>query len=156
MLKIIEGDLLEADEKYIVHQANCVTTGAGGLAKYLFEKYPFSDIYSKRKKPDKPGHIIIKGDGKKERFIINLMGQFYPGRSKYNEGDDGPKARQKYFFQGLLKIAEIENLESVAFPFMIGCGLACGDWDWYLKILNKFADSLDPKGIDVIIYRLPE
>ena len=77
MIKTIVGDLLEAKEKYIVHQTNCTSTrGAAGLAYYIYKKFPYSNIYQERDNPYNPGSIIISGDGKDQRYIVNLMGQY--------------------------------------------------------------------------------
>ena len=39
-IKVINGNLLEAQEQYIIHQCNCVSVNAKTLAKQLFDKYP--------------------------------------------------------------------------------------------------------------------
>jgi O-acetyl-ADP-ribose deacetylase (regulator of RNase III) len=169
MLKVIRGDLLESKEKYIVHQTNCCSTGAGGLAYHIFKRFPYADVYSCRDRSmhlgwstdeignrpaieaDAPGTIIIRGNGDDQRFVVGLMGQFYPGGPNA-AGLDDTIMRQKYFHQALWELAQIEGLESVAFPYGIGCGLAAGDWDVYSNILNNFADYLVGKA-DVVIYQ---
>jgi O-acetyl-ADP-ribose deacetylase (regulator of RNase III) len=148
MVEIINGDILEAKEKYIVHQCNSVSNQAGGLAHYLFKKFPHADIYSGRPYPFKvnasnfPGNIIIKGNGKDQRFVINAIAQYYPGRS-INDIQllDGRNIREGYFRMCLTKISKIENLESIAFPIRIGCGLAGGDWKNYKMMIELFAIS---------------
>lgn len=175
MLNEIEGDLFKSPEKYIVHQCNCVTTRAAHLAYHMFKQFPWSDVYSPRDgfgdkhhadslmkdiddvKPyhDIPGDILIRGNGKDQRYVIAILGQYYPGFVRYTDSEkDGIKARQKYFHQGLWKIAQIPSLESVAFPYGIGCGAAGGDWQTYHKIIQNFADYLDGTA-EVYIYRLP-
>ena len=44
-LEVVEGDLLEAPEQYIVQQSNCATTYAAGLAQAIAEKFPHADVY---------------------------------------------------------------------------------------------------------------
>jgi O-acetyl-ADP-ribose deacetylase (regulator of RNase III) len=154
MIDIITGDLFDATEKYLVHQCNCVTNKAAHLASDMFKRFPYSDIYTSRIKPDKPGHIIIRGNGKDQRYVIALLGQYYPGRSKYPLSTlDGLAAREKYFYHGLLRIAKIEMLESIAFPWRIGCGSAGGDWKHYIGMLHNFAQYVGQKGVKVRIYR---
>lgn len=175
MLHSVKGDLFESKEKYIVHQCNCVTTRAAHLAYHMFKQFPYADVYSPRAgkggdaahvdsvldpeaelQPyeDKPGDIIIRGNGEDQRYVIALLGQYFPGFVRYPDSKkDGVKARQKYFYDGLWKIAQIPSLESVAFPYGIGCGAAGGDWDIYYKILQNFAEYLDGTA-DVYIYRL--
>ena len=153
MIKTIIGDLLEAKEKYIVHQINCVSHYAAGIAQIIFEKYPYSNIYVTRMQADKPGDIIIRGNGLDQRYIVGLTGQYYPGGHSDKEIDT-EKQRRKYFHQSLIKLAKVSNLESVAFNFRIGCGIAGGNWEWYLGTLNNFARYvLDTQGAETVIYQ---
>lgn len=144
--EIIKGNLLEASEQYIVHQCNCVTWNAAGIARSIFDKYPYADVYSIREATayqDKPGTILIRGNGENERYIIALMGQVYPGKPIDNYKDiDSAELRQEYFKNGLQKIAELPELKSIALPVQIGCGLAGGNWNEYLDIINKFANDV--------------
>ena len=154
MIEIVTGDLFEAKEKYLVHQCNCVTNSAAHLAKDVFEKFPYSDIYTKREDPDKPGTIIVRGNGKDQRYVVALLGQYYPGRPKYPKSTlDGIPAREKYFYRSLLRLAKLPDLESVAFPWRIGCGAAGGDWEHYLGKITNFAQYVGDKGVQVRIYR---
>lgn len=160
MIEIIQGDLLEAPEQYILHQTNCLSNGdASGLAYYLFKKFPYADCYSDRQEPSVPGTIDIRGNGLDQRYVINLHGQYYPGNIRYPLSiQDGIEARQKYFYKGLNKIAKIENLQSIAIPFRVSCGIAGGDWEgYYLGVLNNFADYVFKKqGTKVVIYQRKE
>lgn len=154
MLRIVRGDLLESDCKYITHQTNCVSDGgAAGLARHLFDKFPYADTYRNREKEDVPGTIVVRGNGEDQRYVINLMGQYFPGPYAPNTDKDNEVKRRSYFFKGLLKISEIEDLKSVAFPYRVGCGIAQGDWDWYLDTLLKFSDYVGDS-VEVLIYKI--
>lgn len=155
MVEIIIGDLLEATEKYIVHQTNCVSQGgAAGLAFYLFKKFPYADVYANREKPDAPGTSIISGNGKDQRYVINLMGQYYPGSFIEDSTNDNEESRKTYFHHALIRLARISDMETVAFPYKIGCGIAGGNWKWYLGTINNFADFVKEKhGTKVVIYQ---
>lgn len=154
MIEIVTGDLFEATEKYLVHQCNCVTNKAAHLAADMFEKFPHSDIYTGRTDPDQPGHIIVRGNGKDQRYVVAILGQYYPGRARYPKSSlDGIPVREKYFYHGLLRLAQLPNLESVAFPWRIGCGAAGGDWDLYLGKITNFAQYVGDRGVKVRIYR---
>ncbi|MDP2683527.1 MAG: macro domain-containing protein [bacterium] len=163
MLNIISGNILESSEKYIVHQANCCSLKSAYLARDIFDKFPHANIYSCRELGDKirhdvPGDIIIRGNGNDQRYVAALLGQYYPGKSKYlNDIVDGKNARQKYFYRSLLKLSEVDNLESIAFPFGIGCGAAGGNISIYMKILEAFADYVGNRkdnAADIFIYKL--
>lgn len=138
MITIIQANILDATEKYIGHQVNCVSKNAAGVAAVLFAHFPYSDIYSNRTHNDFPGHIIISGNGKNERLILNLLAQYHPGKPNPNSTLDNAKAREGYFWQCLLAISKIDNVESVALPFGVGCGLAGGNWDNYYRMLKNF------------------
>lgn len=167
MLKLISGDLFDSKAKYIAHQCNCLTYRAAHLAKDVFARYPYADIYSPRHKivvndngekeivwsQDVPGNIIVRGNGKDQRYVVAILGQYYPGSPKNTDSMlDGTQARQKYFHSALWKLTKIRNLESVAFPYCIGCGAAGGDWVVYNKIIENFAKYLNGKA-DIFIYK---
>ena len=51
MLNIYNGDIFSIkydDENILVHQCNCVTNHAKGLAKNVFDLYPDANIYKLR------------------------------------------------------------------------------------------------------------
>lgn len=154
MIEIVSGDLFDAKEKYLCHQCNCVTQKSAHLSKDVFEKYPYADIYTGRTNPSTPGTIEIRGNGQDQRYVISLLGQYYPGRPKYpNSNKDGTETREKYFHQCLLRIARIPNLESVAFPWKIACGAAGGNWEHYLGNLTIFANYVERTGVCVRVYK---
>ena len=151
MIETILGNILNSKEKYIAHQTNCVSNGAAGLAYTLFTNYPYSDDYSTRTDNSVAGTINIKGNGQDQRYIINMFGQFYPGKYRNGSGFDSEISRESYFQSCLNEIFKIKDLESIAFPYKIGCNLAGGNWDHYLKMLEGFEKSLN--NVKVIIYK---
>lgn len=153
--ELVTGNLLNADEQYIAHQCNCVTKGAAFLAKKVFSAFPWADIYKERARGGRKGvmgSIEIRGDGKTDRRVIAMLGQYYPGRSKYSTGIDSPQERLKAFTKCLDRIAQIESLGSIAFPYGIGCGAAGGDWNKYSALLEEFAKEVAAR---VAVYKLP-
>lgn len=156
MLTIIQGNLFDSNEKFIVHCCNCVTINSVGITKDIFEKYPYANFYAERITPDIPGTIVIRGNGKDQRYIIGLMGQYYPGKPKFSKSIlDGVIVRKKYFHKALMAIAQIPNLESVAFNWRIGCNLAEKNWEYNLGTITNFSKYVDEKfGTKVAIYKL--
>jgi len=150
MIHNIGGDLLTSDCKYIVHQCNCKTVGNGaGLAYYLNKKFPYANTYIPNHHRT-PGTIEIMGDGEKDRFVINMYAQNYPGRTTDYETAEN---RLNWFKQCLERIGEIQDFESIAFPYEIGCGLAGGNWEKYCSLIEEFSKNIQDKG-DVFIVRL--
>jgi len=148
----VRGNLLESKEQYIVQQCNCTSTYAKGLSKAIFQKWPYADAYKKRTGESKLGSIDVKGK-EGQRLIINLFGQYGPGKPK-SSGPDTKQNRANSFRQGLEAIAKLPNLKSLAFPYQIGCGLGGGSWIEYEKMIRNFASQL-PSSVKIIIYRLP-
>ena len=157
MIQIINGNLLDATEQYIAHQTNCFSKTAGGIAQAIFQKYPYSNTYATRTQPNIPNTIDILGNGIDQRLIINMYAQVYPGAPKYPlSTKDGIEAREKYFYQCLLRISKIPNLQSIAFPFGIGCGLVGGNWENYLGKLTLFENYIEKKNVKVVLYKLDQ
>lgn len=162
MIEIITGDLLESKEKYIAHQCNCLTQSSAGTAKAIFDKFPYANTYQYRVRDengqttniDTPGTINILGDGQEQRYIINMFAQYYPGKPKFPKSTlDGSTVRLNYFYKCLLRVAKIANLESIAFPWGIGCQLGGGDWNKYLGQISIFSNFVEQKGVKVVLYR---
>lgn len=156
MIEIVEGDIFNSKEKYLVHQTNCVTKRAAHLSKDVFTRYPYADVYSNRTKPDEPGTIAIRGNGLDKRYIVSLFGQYYPG-CKYPKSElDGTEAREIYFRKCLLALSKIDNLESIAFPYRIGCGAAGGNWSHYFFHIESFEKLVSKQNVKVLIYKLED
>jgi hypothetical protein len=162
MITTIKGNLLNSKEKYIAHQVNAVSRNAAGLASSIFCTFPYADIYSSRKlnfnpiDEDFPGNISIKGNGNDERYVINMIAQYYPGKSQsgYNSFDSKDD-RLKYFNRCLSKIAAIKDLQSIAMPKYVGCNLAGGNWEDYNKLLEIFAERIEnEQGAKLYLYEL--
>lgn len=158
MIEIVTGSLFDAKEKYLCHQTNCVTNRAAHLSKEVFKHFPYADIYSGREQPDVPGTIVIRGNGLDQRFIVNMLGQYYPGSPKYPDSTlDGTIARERHFHRCLFEVSKVPGLESLAFPYRIGCGAAGGNWENYLAMLTNFAAYVAKiQSAKVVIYKLPD
>jgi O-acetyl-ADP-ribose deacetylase (regulator of RNase III) len=159
-LSFVDGDIIDSDAQYIAHQTNCLTSHAAGLAKAIFQRFPYADVYSARaasKMVDEPGSIVVCGDGIQQRFVINMMGQYYPGSNRIYPASelDGAQARLRYFYRCLHKISLLPDLSSIAFPYGIGCGMAGGKWDDYLFLLERFSEHVKDRA-SVSIVKLPE
>lgn len=145
---IKKGNLLDATEKYVIHQCNCVSKYAKTLAKQIFDKYPYANTYINRQYRNIPGTIDICGDHN-HRYIINFYSQLYPSIPKYN--NDSYELRLKWFKECLNLVSQIDNLENIAMPYLIGCGSAGGDWNDYIKIINDFAEKIKKP---IVLYKL--
>jgi len=147
----IQGDLLQSKEQYICHQCNTTTKGARGLAKVLFRKYPYANVYDCKTNSDvrKVGNIEVRGTGNQTK-IVAMYAQRKPG-SWFKRGYDTTELREQWFRECLRKVAAIPDLKSIAFPARIGCGLAKGNWTLYKDMLRKELFDKVP-GLKLVIY----
>lgn len=159
MLILVNDDIFTTGAQFIAHQCNTTSFGqASGIANEIFKRFPYSDCYKNRTNfnmhENVLGTIQICGDGLEKRGIINMFAQCYPGpvKAKYNNEIDSENLRKKWFHSCLMEIAKIPNLNSIAFPDHIGCGLGGGNWEWYSEQLEKFSEFVENKDIKVLIY----
>lgn len=147
MIKIKEGNILNATEDIIGHQVNCRGVMGGGLAKQIRDKYPH--VYSLYKGECKRGdrdilmgsNLVIDIDGGK--YVANLFGQDGYGRGK----------QQTEYWALRKALKKLENFASknnytVALPYGLGCGLAGGDWDVVYQMIEETI-----KEVDVVLYK---
>ncbi len=178
-IEIIQGDLLSANVDMIVHQTNTTTVLPHGLSASIKTKYPYGDVYGTRKaisrnfasigSRHKAGTAVVLSPsfGLQGPKIACLMGQICPGKvgtywcSVYgiDVNLDTKEMRLKYFQEALedlqLYLTNTNtNVQTIGFPYMIGCGLAGGNWDLYSNILNGFADKLSNHNFRIVVYKL--
>lgn len=143
-----ESNLLLSEEQYLIHQCNCVSRRAAHLSKSVFRKFPYADIYSGREKEvsikslpedQRPGTILVRGDGDSQRYIVNLLGQVFPGTPKFETGIDTLLTRERYFLSGIQRIFTRLDPESIALPWRIGCGAAGGRWPVYASLIYSYS-----------------
>ena len=139
-----KGDLLDAKEKVIAHQVNCFG-GAAGLAAAIFRKWPYAkkdytDVTTRLPAKTLLGMTYFTGQQRDGHIIANMFGQYEPGAA-YN-----PKKLE----QALEQVGNTARLMnwSVALPYGLSCGIAGGDWDEVLQIIERTMD-----GVDCVIYR---
>lgn len=149
MIKLIEGDLLSAQEGIIGHQTNTKGVWGSGIAKSIKQKHP--DAYplyqlACHEYGDNLLGLCWTTKVSEDRVIANLFGQTTYGRNKNVVYTD--YAALKTALQSL-KIRAKKFGHSVALPYKIGCGLANGDWEIVYGIIEEvFSDY------EVTLYKL--
>jgi hypothetical protein len=134
-----KGNLLDSDAKYIVHQTSCQAKHAKYLSEKVFKQFPYADVYSSKRNCEL-GTIIVKGNGINERYVIALFGQNSVNKPTKKETKE---QRFEWFKEGLMKISQIKNLNSIDFPGGIGCGAGGGDWNKYRQSIIDFSKKVD-------------
>lgn len=86
----------------------------------------------------------------KNKYVVNLYGQNRPGKPV--QDIETEEMRLSWFEMGLNQLADIVAHNTVvAFPFMIGCGLAGGNWPRYQMKISEFNEKVKGKGVEVVI-----
>jgi O-acetyl-ADP-ribose deacetylase (regulator of RNase III) len=155
MIRIVKGSILDSLDQYLAQIVNCYTWSSAGLAAALFRKFPWADIYSSRRHRGDDsalfGSISIRENPERRPpSIINIFGQLGPGRP--SPGRDCAAERLQAFSRALKEIAVLPGLQSIGFPCGIGCGLAGGNWDQCLGLLEDFAEEVTEQGVSVTLY----
>lgn len=145
MVKIKQGDILEANENIVVHQVNVQGMMGGGVARQLAKRYTelekeyseFCKIYDNdyNKLKCKVFKIMING-----KFIMNMFSQ--------KENFDTDYEAMKIALEEIKEYARGFKL-SIAMPYKIGCGIANGDWNEVYKIIEEVFNDYD-----VTLYKL--
>ena len=149
MINIINRNILEAEEKIICQQTNCLGIMGAGLALQIARKYPevdkkYRNFCIEYGEWDFLGQIqlVNTNDGK---IIANCFGQKRPGFGKQTD-----YKALKNCLEAVKNFATQNNF-SVAIPYKIGCGLGGGDWNEVYGIIKEiFEDS----NIKCVIYQL--
>lgn len=147
MLKIKYGDLLEASEDVICHQCNTEGVFGGGLAAQIAKKYPdcayFTEMFAETFGPDDVlGMVHYYPLKDKSMTICNCFTQNQDFTTNYEMLEKA--------FREILTICKEHN-QSVAVPYLYGCGIAKGDWNRVLDIFTSLSSEI---GIDISIYCL--
>jgi len=149
MIRIVEGDILQAPENIICHQVNCQGVMGSGLAKQIRARYPtvynyYKDL-CKKNDPDKQlGAVLFMEFG--DKVIANIFGQVNYGRSGVFTDYEGLR---KGFLSVLYEATEIYKNYTIAIPYKIGCGLAGGDWEIVYQMIEEIF-----KDYEVTLYKL--
>lgn len=162
MIKLLEGDLLDGDEKYILHQVNCIGVMGSGVAKAIRAKYP--EVYWGYR-----GHLHEVRDLSKPRVLGDCLGEIYVykapdgktiinGFGQVTFGTNGTRHTNYEAVYKYLQATKNEILKepdsktmTLAIPYKLGSDRGGADWRIiYQMIKSIFEYSI----IHVTIYRL--
>lgn len=136
-VKVVIGDALQTDSKYICHQVNYYGVMGAGIAKQIKANYPITFAQYKSvcdesaNKQDLLGTVLMVAESGKT--IINMF-------SQDGMGHNGCFTDYEAFKKCLQSIAsQIPFGEAIAMPYLIGCGIAGGGWE---IVLNLIKDAL--------------
>jgi len=162
MIKIIEGNILDAEEDIICHQVNCRGKMASRLAKQIRDKYPnvykeYINLINWAKEEYKRGYskkesllgsiqFVNCSDGK---VIANLFGQEKYGRDKQYTDYIALRKSLESLYESVTWSNNTLKNKSIAIPYNLGCGLAGGNWDIVYEMIKQVFYNYE-----VTIYKL--
>jgi O-acetyl-ADP-ribose deacetylase (regulator of RNase III) len=138
----IKGNLLDTPADIICHQVNCKGVMGAGLAKQIRARYPkVYDNYRKLCEKYDFGSIllgVVDFEEVDKYIVANCFGQWSYG-TKVRQTDYDALER---CFKSVADFALREELNVIAIPYGMGCGLAGGDWDEVYEIITRtFSDT---------------
>lgn len=145
MVKIVNGDILNCTEDMIIHQVNIAGVMGGGVARQLANCHKgLEEGYAEYCKEHNNRYIDLCGDvfyyKTTDKIIANMFSQ--------RENFDTDYFNMEIALKDILNFAK-ENKLSVCIPYGIGCGIANGDWNTVLSIIDKVF-----KDYKVTLYKL--
>lgn len=116
-MKVIKGDLLESEHKYLIHSTNASGVMGAGVALAIKNKWP--EVYETYKlactgtSPESlVGKYVIAKINDKNQYVINLFGQKSYGYGK--------QARYLYIINGLEKFIDFYKIRYLTTPITFG------------------------------------
>jgi O-acetyl-ADP-ribose deacetylase (regulator of RNase III) len=156
LIKIVEGNILNAPENIIGHQVNCQGVMGAGLAKQIRSKYPkvyedYMRLINWAKEEHRRGYLkspsllnscqfVNVSEGK---TIANIFGQDKYGRKGLYTDYNALKRGLWSIYESVTNPYNTLHNNSVALPYGLGCGLAGGDWEIVYKIIEEIFDDYE-------------
>lgn len=134
MIQYKSGNIFTSTADILCHQVNCQGKMGAGLAKQIRERYPH--VYQRYVQicQTNYGHTlgrIMLDKVSSTRTICSMFAQEYYGRDRrYTDYDAFRKC-----LKCLAKHTPVTH--TIALPHSIGCGLAGGDWNIILPIIEE-------------------
>lgn len=134
-MKYINGNILDIDRGYILHQVNCKKVAGAGLALQIKEKYPTWYKLFMMTRPMLGMATLFQVDS--ELYIVNLFSQFDYGTDKrhtdYGAMESALENFKDFYYNPSIPVYA---------PYKIGCGLAGGEWPIVRELLGRAFDDI--------------
>ena len=169
IVQAVDGNILElfthasaatdvADTiRVIAHVVNAKDNSPGQpcleFAAKLWTACPFAEPQIEKVHP---GECMLLADpGASDHLVANLCGMVRSGKARKNSKNDSAAKRREYFenslshLLALLRTQVEEDSHSIttldkiviAFPYLVGCGIAGASWQDYYALLHDFEES---------------
>lgn len=136
MMDIVDGDLLAVKTGLIAHQVNCQGVMGAGVALAIAKAFPevegkYVEACRRLHPSQLLGNAQVCPVG--DLIVVNVFGQLSPGRGVQTDYPAVAHAIDQLAFHPIYPGLGARVLHV---PYLMGCGLAGGDWDTYSLILE--------------------
>lgn len=158
MLKHEKGNVLDMAERgqfsVVLHGCNCFNTMGGGIAREIAQRYP---TLQEADNTTKPGDIRKLGNWT-SRVVASPLSEpmstrlfsIYNCYTQYNMSNGEDVFEYDAFGIILRKLSVLHPREHYGLPY-IGMGLARGNKEIIVQMIQAFADTVTPKGGSVTL-----
>lgn len=134
-MRVVDGDLLDVTEGLIAHQVNCRGVMGAGVARVIAKRYSgVEQAYRDHCGGIEPLSLlgtVHLAFATPVLLVANVFGQLNTGRGLQTDYTAVRDALSD--LSDRLRIGP----PTLNVPYMMGCGLAGGDWDTYSAILDE-------------------
>lgn len=151
MVKTIECDLFDAPASVIAHQVNCLGMMGAGVARQIALRFPdvymeyvnlcHQHRYSRKSLLGSNLNVFVTPD----LMVVNMFAQENVGTSAVQTDYGALRACMESLRD------QTNAQDTIAMPYMIGCGLGGGDWNIVHRIIR---DELSDR--NVLLCKLPK
>lgn len=142
-LKVIEGNLLDIESGIICHQVNCMGVMGSGIAKQIRDKWPivFKEYEERHSYTSNLSLLFGSYDLIKVTDtlkVANIYGQFDYGTDSRKTNYAAVATGFNLLNTRLQYTATLYGIDyaPIYVPYLMGCGLAGGDWEIYQEIIE--------------------
>lgn len=151
-MRIVDGNLLDADVNCIIHQTNCQGIMGGGVAKEVRARYPkvyeqYKDLCSRSNPKALMGTCQFINIGE-EKYLVNLFGQNGINPAWYLGGQVTNYDAICHGAEEIRDFMDSHNLTTAAVPYKMGAVRGGGKWEIIDQILTEIL------GDKVVAYKL--
>ena len=138
-MKIINKDITTLKKGILLQQVNCQNAMGSGVAKAIYLKWPqVKEEYHKFAQNKKPEDLLGEIQEIKineDLLVINSFTQLTYGRT-------GKHTNEDLLIRNIKEIANKYNDKMIVIPYLIGCGLGGGNWDYIFENIKNINNLL--------------
>ena len=148
------GDLLKTDVEVIIHQVNTQGVMGAGIALQIKNKWP--EVYKEYKdycntilNSKELLGVCLPSHTNDDRFVANCFGEdkFWPAGVCHTDYAALEKSLCLLYIW-----MKANHLKTCGCPYLMGCGLAGGDWNIVHQILKDIFENDDNITLNIVTY----